>query len=756
MNKAYPPLNVPAYPAYGAPIGSNSDALIDLPGLIQAGRRRFWLMLTAFLLTVSVVTAMTLRMTSIYTTSTRVIVDSRTQGPNEEIFYEGLGTSTAEIDTEVQIIKSRTLLERVVERLDLTSVPEFNPSLNADEDGQGSSFIGNAVSFVTGLLPGGGDAEPAAPISEEARARGAFRTATSILTNKVSVSRLGATFIIDISVSSEDPRLAARIADAIADEYQVDQLNAKLEATERSLSFLSERLDGLRANVTDAEAAVANYKRDNGILTAEGTTLTEQETTRVTGDMIAAEADLAERRARLENVRSVAASGGNYDGIAEVLNSEVVRDLRRQQADIEGRRADARTRYGPRHPEILSLNSEASELESKIRAEVDRIVSSLEGEVRVAQSRVNAFRRSQAEQTARLNQNNQALVGLAELERTAESARLIYQESLDLFNEASSTEDYATPDARVLAEASVPSRPSFPRTKLNIFLGMILGGLLAGGLALVAELLDNYFSTPEDIERMFGMPSIGSIPLLTKLKGFGRKEMSPADYLIANPLSAFAESIRNLRASIIFADLDKEAKTVSVTSSLPDEGKTSMTYCLGRMSAMAGAKTMVIDGDFRRRQLTEVIGIEPERGFIEHLFGEVTLEDATFVDEQTGLHVLPLTNARNTPRDVFGSRAFDALMNELKKTYDLIVIDTGPILLMSESRVVASKTDQVIVVAKWRSTSRWTLQETLNVLKEFNANVAGIAMTFVDLAKRKRLGYGGAAYQAYSKYYTTD
>ncbi|MEO1407793.1 MAG: GumC family protein, partial [Pseudomonadota bacterium] len=528
MNKAYPSLNVQAYPAYGTAIQSSENALIDLPGLLQAARRRMWLMLTAFLLTVSVVTIATLQATPIYSTTTKVIVDSRTTGPGDELFYEGLGTSTAEIDTEVQIIRSRKLLERVVERLDLVSVPEFNPSLL--DDGSGPSFIGNIFSFIGGLFSGG-DGEEERVLTEQERAQGTFARAVAILESKITVTRFGATFIIDIGVSSEDPRLAARLANTIADEYQVDQLNAKLEATERSLSFLSERLDGLRQQVTDAEARVADYKRQNDIQTAEGTTLTEQEITRVTGDLIAAEADLAERQARLSNVRSTLASGGNLDGVAEVLNSTVITDLRRQQSEVEGERAELRARYGPRHPEIIRINNEVADVENKINAEVSRIVTSLEGEVNVARQRISSLRNNRGQLNARLNRNNQAQVGLAELERNAESARLIYQESLDLFNEASSTEDYATPDARVLATANVPNSPSLPRTKLNILLGIILGSILAGGLALIAELLDNYFSTAEDIERMFGLPSIGSIPLLTKLKGFGRQDMSPADYL---------------------------------------------------------------------------------------------------------------------------------------------------------------------------------------------------------------------------------
>ncbi|MEL7481226.1 MAG: Wzz/FepE/Etk N-terminal domain-containing protein [Pseudomonadota bacterium] len=754
MNKAYPPLNVPSYPAYGSPVSTGDNTLIDLQALLKAGQRRFWLMLTAFVLTVSVVSILTFRMTPIYTATTRVIVDERNTDATET-FRERIGTSATAIETEVQVIKSRALLRRVAERLNLTDIAEFNPSLRADAN-DGPGLIGGMVNAVQGLVSGGDEDAEQRPETPEERVERQLRTAADILGSKITVSRLGATLLIDISVNSESPQLAAAIANTIAEEYQVDQLNAKFEATERTVGWLSEKLEDLRVDATEAERAVAVYIRDNQIQTTDGQTLDEQSITRINDELAIARADLAERQARLQNVRNIVSVGGSLDGVADVINSETIRDLRRQEAEVSRRRDELATRLGPRHPERLRVESELESINTQIRAEVDRIIQGLEGEVRVSQGRINSLQGSRSELTQQLNRNNEASVVLRDLERKAESANQTYQEFLDRFNEASSTEQNATADARVLSEATAPHSPSAPRTKLNIFLGMILGGMLAGGLALLAELLDNYFSTPEDIERMFGLPSIGSIPMLTRLKGFGKKDMTPADYLISNPLSAFAESIRNLRASIIFADLDRESKTVAITSSLPDEGKTTITYCLGRMSAMSGAKTIIIDGDFRRRQLTEALGFEPERGFIEHLFGEVTLEDATVVDEQTGLHILPLTNARNTPRDVFGSRAFDALINELKKTYDLVVIDTGPILLMSESRVVASKADQVIVVAKWRSTSRWTLQETINILKEFNASIAGVAMTFVDLAKRRRFGYSNASYKAYDKYYSTD
>lgn len=266
-------------------------------------------------------------------------------------------------------------------------------------------------------------------------------------------------------------------------------------------------------------------------------------------------------------------------------------------------------------------------------------------------------------------------------------------------------------------------------------------------------LLDNYMSSPEEVEQVSGVPYIGQIPLLPPATSFSKTRARPGDYLVEKPHSGFAEAFRHLRASIMFADIDKAAKTVAVVSSLPSEGKTSMTFCLGRMASMSGTKTIVIDGDIRLRQLTETSGVSSESGLLEYLFGEASLADVIKTDEKTGLHIMPLSDRKHTPRDVFGSRAFDALLLQLQQTYDLIVIDTGPLLLMAEARVVVSKVDQVVVATRWRKTQRNTLRDTMKILRDFHANVAGVVLTFVDLRKKGHHAYTSASHSAYAKYY---
>lgn len=753
MNKAMP-VNLPtSIPAFLPGPGGSDDALLDIKAIMAAVRRRLWLIISGFVLTFALVSVILFQQTPIYTSSTRVIVDTReTNVVDVGAVLSGLAPNTAIIDTEVEVIKSTNLLDKVATKLDLEQYAEFNYFLR--EPSTIARWQRGALNFIENLARGD-EAEQGPEPTEEQKAARLREYVINTLRRKVVVERLGTTYTIDIIVASENPWLATAIANSVADQYRVEQLEAKLEATRRANEWLEERLGDLRGEVNAKESAVQRFRAENDILEAGATTLTQQRISDFQGQKALRQAELDEAEARLSSVRAQLNAGAPADTIAEVLGSPVIRELRAQLAEVRRRKADLQTRYGPRHPDVQRVNSEEADVNSQISGEVRRIVSSLESEVGIARQRVSSLNRSIAAARGSLTQNNSAQVRLNELQREAEASQTLYEDFLARFKQTNEQNDLAQADARILSAATVPGQPTSPKPALNLILAFLFGGVVAGALALLAELFDNHVSTSEDVERMFKVPSIGAIPLLPNLNVFGKPKTSPADYLVENPLSAFAESIRNLRASIIFADLDQAAKTVAISSSLPDEGKTSLVFCLGRMSAMSGSRTLIIDGDFRRRQLTEAVGIEPKGGFIEHLFGEISLQDSIFIDEKTGLEVLPLTDNRNTPRDVFGSRVFDALLEELKQTYDLIIIDTGPILLMAESRVVASKVDQVIVAARWRSTSRQALQQTLGVLKEFNANVAGVVLTFVDLRRRRHHNYGNANYKAYSKYYTT-
>jgi len=468
------------------------------------------------------------------------------------------------------------------------------------------------------------------------------------------------------------------------------------------------------------------------------------------------QAELTRARSRYTNMRRQIDSGAGVETIAEVLNSAVISNLKNQRATVQGRMVDIDSRLGPRHPEWQAAQREATDIDRQIATEVERIASNIEAEVRATEDQITTLNAQLGQNRARLIRDNSSLVRLRELERDADASRAIYEEFLGRLKETREQDGLIEANARILSSASPPGSPSAPRTKLNLLIGLMLGGVIGGLLALLVEIFDSKISSSDDIERRLGAKSLGTIPLITNVGflGFGKKR--PADYLVNNPLSGYSEGIRYLRVAIVFSDIDRQAKTVAITSSLPDEGKTSLTLSLGRMSAMSGSRTLVIDGDFRRRQLTEAAGIKVEYGMVEHLLGEGELGDAIQKDSQSDLDILALSADGYTPHDVFGTHAFDQLHETLKTQYDLILIDTGPLLLMAEARVIAGKADKTILVVRWRRTTRAVVRKSLGLLTAFRADLLGVVLNMVDLDRRRQHNEPGTAYRDYKKYYMTE
>jgi capsular exopolysaccharide synthesis family protein len=737
----------------GGPVGED---VITIQRVIRAVRRRLSLMIAVFILTVAGVAIFSYQLKPMYTATSRVIVNTRDENivAITEVL-SGMPAHSAVVDTESEILRSRTLIGKVVDRLDLMNNPEFNGAKAEPSDMD--KRIGAVKSFIKGLMPFGKSearAEAGPPV-DPAEAEQAERDGViGAVQGAVSVNRVGSTYIIEINARSADPKMAARLANTLADVYLDNQMDTKLEATRRAKEWLELRLAELRDEVSAAESKVEAHRVQSGLLaTSSGGTLTEQTIRDLNAQLVAAENLFSQKNARLTNMKRQMQAGGGIDTIAEAQNSPTIGSLRQKQADLTVRKADVIRRTGDKHPDYQRIIVEEQDLSRQIDAELLRISSSLDQDVVIAREQVNTLRNSLNEAKGELARNNAAGVEQAALERDAQASRTLFDEFNNRFKQTDQLKDITNADAVVDSYAPVPGGPSFPNKPLNLMLGIMLGVARAGFAGLVTELLDSYLSSPEEVEQVAGVPYIGQIPLLPAAGNFTKARVKPAEYLIDKPHSGFAEAYRHLRASIMFADIDKAAKTVAVVSSLPNEGKTSMTYCLGRMAAMSGTKTIVIDGDIRLRQLTEVSGVKADAGLLEYLFGEARLAEAVHTDEKTGLHILPLTDRKHTPRDVFGSRAFDALLNMLQQTYDLIIIDTGPILLMAETRVVTSKVDQVVVATRWRKTNRGTLRDTMKILRDFHANIAGVVLTFVDLRKRAHHAYTTADYKAYSKYY---
>ncbi|MFN3523122.1 MAG: AAA family ATPase [Phenylobacterium sp.] len=723
--------------------------VLDIRRMVAVFRRRMRLFAAVGLLIFVAVFLATIQATPMYTATANVMLDTRQETVVENAaVLSGLPADSSTVDTEVEILRSRQLAERVVETLNLDQDPEFNWTLAKPSALQ--RLIGGVKGVLSGVSPN--EAKAQSPVEKQI----VHEQVVDEVLRRLSVRRVGLTYVMNVGFTSPEPAKAALIANTFAEKYLLDQLEAKFEATRQANQWLNTRLEGLRGDVLRAEAAVASYKAANNLLSASGATLTEQEISSYNQGLAAAQAEVAEKRARLNTAMRQLGAGSSGDDLGEVLGSAVITSLRAQRAQVSGRVADLSGRYGPRHPEMLKAQRELEDIDAQIQAEIQRVVSNLRAEVEVAEQRAASLAGSVSQARGALASNNSASVRLNELERNAESARSLYESYLNRFKETSSQEGLSQSDARIVSRAKIPTGQSSPNVRLNLMLGFVVA--VAAGLfaVILAETWDVAFSTAEDIEQKLGMPYLGCVPELTSVAGPGAKQTWPFDYLLDNPLSSFAESVRSLRASILTSRVGRPVKVVTVTSSLPSEGKTTASVCIARISSQMGQRVVVVDCDIRRRNINRALGFEPEQGLLELLNGQVSLDEALIREEATGTWFLPLARTGFTPKDMFGSPAMDTLLAQLKERFDLIVLDAPPVLAVADARVLAPKSDAVVFLLRWRKTPEKAVRSSLKLLEASGADIVGIGFTQVDMRQQVKHGYGdpGYYYEQYRTYYS--
>jgi len=732
------------------------DDNIDITKLFLIFRQRLGLFFAVFIMIFGITAVVSFQFVPLYTTTASVIIDPQGKELMDvESILMGAAPDSTLVDTEVQLIKSRSLVERVVKKLNLTEDPEFNSSLR---ELRGAALVlHNLEGFVTGLLPERTISDDTVELKERLE----HEKVINVVLDYLSVKREGATFIINISFTSEVPWKAAKIANVVAEEYLIEQLEGKFETISRSNNWLDERLVGLREEVRAAEQAVEIYRAQSGLLNAGGTSLSEQQISNLNSQYLIQKAEYDGTLARLNSVKIQMELGAGAETIGEVLSSDVIRDLRKQQSEIAGRRAELVSRYGDLHPEVKRVERETIDVNSQIQQEVQRIVLSLEREVEIARQKVESINSGLSNLKRELTTNNKALVRLRELERDANATRALYENFLSRFKEANQQDTMAKADARVVSKASLPTKKSSPRTILNLLVGLLLGCSVGFGLVMLAEILDTGISTGAEIEDILRIPFIASIPLIEmtiskKLKKIVKKNSFNQNYIVKNPLSNYAENYRAIRSFILLSNIDKPPKVIAISSALPNEAKTVSSYSLGKISAMSGSRTLVVDCDLRRRGLTIMLDSKSQNGLVQVLNGESNYEEVVIKDDETGCDYLPVASSKFTPKDVFGSESFKHLLKNVREKYDLIILDTAPVLAVTETRTISNLADGVILAVKWRKTPVDAIRTATNLIRSSNGKLFGAFLTQVDFNTRRRYGYGDYSYynKKYEGYYS--
>jgi len=736
--------------------GGASEEL-NLRELWRALMRRKWVLLATIAVITGGAVVFVNQQTPRYTAETLVHIKPReAQVLEVEGVIEEMVADPATIESEIALLSSRDFLRRIVEQFDLTEDPEFNPSLLPEEE-RGSFFdVLNPLQYVPeewlASLSAGSEDETARfePLDPE---QATLNAVVGRVSDRVDVEQVGRSFVISIQFTAEDPAKAARIANAMAEEYLISQVEQKYAAAQRATEWLSQRIQQLRGKVLEAEAKIVEYRSRNNLVDArqtDGNNPVALQFFQLNTQLALAQAERAEAEARLSQARSLMNSDNGIQAASLVLNSPLMADLRSQETELTRRISELTTIYGEKHPQMVNARAELASVRDKMQDEVQRIVSDLQNEVAVARARERELQNSMAALQEQASGVDMAEVELRDLTREAETNRKLLETFLTRFQEIVEQQELQEADAKVLSTADVPNSPSYPKKALFTLVAFGASSVLGVLLIFLIERWDSDFGfrSADEIQAALGLRALALVPDLSRRDTQG---ITAEEYVLQKPNSAFAEALQRIRTSLFLAEDGRPPKSVMVTSSVPLEGKSAIAASLARQSARSGLKVILIDADLRRPRLHEVIDVANENGLSEVLTGRANPEAAIRRDDKSGLDFLPAGVGVVSPPDLFRSSTMRILLEEMAAYYDLVIIDTPPVAAVSDSFTLSGLVDKSIYVIRWEQTPRNVATAGIRQMVEAGADIAGVVLSRVDVKKHARYGYADSGY--YSGYY---
>lgn len=717
---------------------------IGLKDLLMILSRRKWPLIGTIVLVTGLGVLAAQMMTPLYTAQTSVMVDPREQQVvNIESVMSGLAPGAETMESEIEVIRSDALAQRVIAQTGLDRTAEFNPQIAAQEAAAEESILDinwrAPVDWVKERL---GMVEEPEPVDPELRRR---ELETAIIANfqsRLSVGAVGRSRVIDIAFTSKNPQLASEVANAVASLYITQQLEAKFDARQRANQWLSERLARLREEVEASERAVEQFRASNGIVEGRDTRLVNEQISGINTQVIAARAEYSALSAQLSSLEGAVRSRGARAAL-DGTDNPVVTNLRSQEAALRQREAELLNTLGPRHPQVVDIKSQIADIQRQIGSEAQSRVEALRSQVAVSRDRLASLESAMQRLQTEASELNALEVDFRALEREAQANRTLFENFLNRYKETQEV-DIDQPNAYIVSNAGLPLSPSFPDKKLMIVAAFVVACGLGLVLVFVAEQMENGLQTHEDVERMLHTRALAILPLVRNGR-FRRRD--PQDYILDKPASAFTQAIKGLFTSLVIANQRHGGgNVILVTSAVPDEGKSSVATSLSRIISVAGRRVLLIDCDLRRPQVHAALGLKEQSGLSDYLTGAATLQEVMRKDPRSGADVIIAGRPVDHPEEVIRNPLMDQLLFSLSTQYDLIVLDAPPVLPVSDTRILAEKASQTVVVVRWRRTARRIVEMAMRQLDEAGANLAGVVLNQVDTNRASSYGSGEIDY----------
>ncbi|CAA0124462.1 Tyrosine-protein kinase etk [BD1-7 clade bacterium] len=731
---------------------SKESDVIDLTKVLPLIFRYKWQIIGFTFASMVLVTLVVFSMTPVYRATTTILLQ---QEENNVVSIEGLyGLETQNQDyfyTQYEILKSRSIAEQVVSELSLVKNKNMNPELSKE----GQLFSLNKIKNLLGLnLPG-------SHLTDEERKVDEFNKVVEIFQSAVSVKPIKKTKVVKVSFDSVDPKLAARVANAISSAYINSYVTGKLTQSSLAHSWLRQKMDSLEGHLYEAEMRLQAYREENNLVDLEGiSSLPETELRGLTDNYIDATRKRSQSQVAFEQIEKIDKNDIDaYADLPEVLNNVLINDLLSQYSVAQSRVAELQKRYGLKHPKMVAALSERDAYEVSIRRQVAKIVDGIRRQYAADKEREKILETQIANAKIDAQAFNRKQFRLMALKRDVKTKKELYDTFFKRIQESAATEGLESVNARVVDTAAVPKKAIKPKKKLIIVLATIVAGLFSVSLVILLDLINSSVKSIRDIEEKLSLPVLGVLPALPKsadriATGPSAKSPQDRDYDIVKVLEdgannyAFNEAVRAIRTSISVGALDHPRKVFMITSTVPGEGKSSVSVALASSLSQLG-RVLIVGADFRKPSLVYKMGIKPgSPGLANVLAGSHRIDEV--VHSVGSLDIIIAGMIPPDPQELL-SRGLDELIKQLSESYDHIIIDCPPMQSVADSLLISKYCDGLIYVVESGRVSASAIQHSVGRLLQVGAPLYGVLLN-----KHKHTGEKYGSYDYYYEYRSED